>query len=291
MRPRPGAKRTYSMMNDLSALSQLPVALKYYVSQFLTGEEVARLSFVSSLFKHETTLHYFWRDKIIKAGCNQALLKKAMETGTISNYLNIYYTFFRLSSSQVSCIQELWELLCLSGDIKAIDYAIQQEKINETTVNFWNENVLQVVASSGNAAAIDYIIAKIPNVEPLAKPKDGWSLPLCAAYSGNVAVINRVAQFPGIDFKHKTFYGNDVLQQAVMSQNPDAVLFLRQLSIERNLGLDPKMEDDDGNDAFWHAEKSVSAFMIAKMKRALEMPIEVTPVVTNDDCQLKPGKR
>ncbi len=213
--------------------------------QFFEPKEVVRLSTVSTLFNKDTQCDRYWRDRLIAAGLDQKLLEIAAQTGSISNYKNLYHSQLRwVESEEIQPVRQLWELLCVSGEVRAIDYAIQNNVIHANTRNSWGGTPLLLTAYSGSAKAMDRVY-QIQGIDPFAKTETGANVAHLAVLSGNIAAIERVAAMKGIDFK-LLINGFNIFHIAVFSKNPEAVILLRKLNISHQLGLNPDRKNDKG---------------------------------------------
>ena len=65
--------------------------------------------------------------------------------------------------------------------------------------------------------------------------------------------------------------GANALHYAAWSGSVEAVRFVRRLSHEFDLKLEPTVRDVNGHDAFWYADKTVKA---AAIKEMLNMDIQ-----------------
>ncbi len=264
--------------------SKLPPVLQAYSIQFLDNNDVVKLSAVSSLFNRHSMCYHHWKQRLIKRGLNLDLLDKAAKTGTISNYRKLYVTLPSVFVNYLQKINTLWELLCLSGETTAVEYAIRHEKINATTMNRANENPLHLAACSGNVEAMNLIVAAIPELDPLVLTKDNWNVAHHAAISGNIEAIKRAAEFPGMDLTSLTLpHKNNIFHYAVLSRNPEAVLLLRKLSISLNLNLNPDRKNafNDSPSSYvdqMHLQKSLTD----ALKSALTDPLTDTAVLKEE---------
>lgn len=281
-----------------SCYSELPLDLQLHPFQFLTKKEVVRLSAVSTFFnkqsKHyqgQVMLYHHCKDALVELGCNQNLLKSAAETAAIVNYKRLHTLLSRSSRTYRSRIDQLWELLCLSGEITAVEYAIQHEKINATTVNRWNESPLHLTAYSGNVEAMNLIIAEMPGIDPLAVTTHNWTVLHNAIASGNLEASKRAVQFLGdsnpISFK------NNLLHLAVVSENPKIVLFVRKLCISHKLNVDPCFENEWHVNAFAYLERigRNSKSLADDLRNVLTIPLKETGVVQEAPSEKRLGMR
>ncbi len=217
-----------------------------YTFQFLTEKELGRLSTVSSLFKKNVTVDYRW--KLISAGLDVSLATQIHKTGSIVNYSNLYQTWMRIDSKYRQKYDSLWELLCLSGEEKAIDYAITRKLIDPEKINHWGENALHLVAFSGSVLAMHRMTqipefdllsvtycksnllhmaiqsgrvsmmewaAQIPTLDLLASTNDGFHAGHWAAFTDSIEAIDFVAKIPGLDLTAVTRLGFNILHLAM----------------------------------------------------------------------------
>lgn len=124
----------------------------------LSGSDQLHFSHVCRLFYNETKSAYHWKNRLISLGLNEALLKKFILLNLTQDYRQLYRTLFEFADTKVKDIISLWELCCLSGELKAIQYAEQYEKLNKETINKYGENGLHLAAMSGSFDAVKYMI-------------------------------------------------------------------------------------------------------------------------------------
>ena len=210
--------------------------LDFTLAPMLDAKSVANLSSCSSsLYKRTTTKLSYWRDKLIAKGCNEEALNKIAHAKVIQNYKKLYRTLLRFEYKFRKRLSA-WELCCLSGEPKAIFHAIQNEGLTRETKGLFGRNALHNAALSGSVEAMKYAID--------------------------------VLKIPATSVQNN---GANALHNAAWSGSVEAVRFVRRLSYEFDLKLEPTVRDVNGHDAFWYADKTARA---AAVKEVLNTPIQ-----------------
>jgi hypothetical protein len=255
--------------------------MKSVLAQYLDVKSIASLSSSHSALYAETQNKSYWVNKLIVAGCNKELLDKVLHANVIQNYKNLYHAFTQMLYKYRVKINDPWILFCLSGDPRAIAYAMEHDKITADTSNQWGESPLHLAAYSGSpsamAKALELKDAKGQSIDPLAKTASQETVLHYAAYSGSPSAMAKAlelkdAKGQSIDPLAKTASQQTVLHLAASSGSPSAVMYLRVLSHEFCLEFDPTTPDANGHDAFWYADQSQNS---AGVRAALLAPIEI----------------
>lgn len=269
----------------------------------LDVKSIVNLSACSSSFYSKTQGIFYWKDKLIAAGCNQGQLEKVIHADVIRNYKKLYRSLLCFEYVFRNIIWA-WELYCLSGEPTAIQYAVQQEQLTHNTKGWHGLNALHHAALSGSIEAIRYAIEtlKIPanskadkganalhyaarsgsveamrylietlNIAANSTDTNGINALHYAAYGGSVEAMKYAIETLKIPANSTANRGGNALHYAALSGSVEAVRFVRQLSYENDLKLEPTLRDFDEHDAFWYAKESSSA---AAIKDALNLPIE-----------------
>ncbi len=100
---------------------------------YLTDQDMGRLARVSSFFKTDTQANDIWIARLIKLGCNRDLLLQLKEADIISNYKMLYKNIKSFYGEDLNHIKFRWQLLCFSGELKAIHFGLESGEINEET--------------------------------------------------------------------------------------------------------------------------------------------------------------
>lgn len=142
-----------------------------------------------------------WRLRLIDQGFddhNGALIEAVIKTGAVKDYEKLYRAYNRLLPSLRKDIIHVWEMLCLSGEEGAFDYAVNHLKMNKNTSGKWNKNPLHYAALSGAPAQVDRALAL------------------------------------GIPFNSESQCGCNVLHYAILSHSPHQVVNVLKLEKEKN---------------------------------------------------------
>jgi ankyrin repeat protein len=169
-------------------LSNTIVDMQEKIFEFLDEKSIASLSASSKFFQTETKVLFHWRDRLIDSGCNRDLLDSVIQTNKIKNYKNLYHTFLKIPANFRPLVNKPWELLCLSGEKKAINYAINELHITKETTNQVGENPLFLTTLSGQVEAIKLVQNKL-GIDPHLKNSEGESLAHYAALSESIPAL------------------------------------------------------------------------------------------------------
>lgn len=88
-------------------------------------------------------------------GVDTDFIDVVVKSGSISNYENLYHVYNNLLPAVRQGITEAWQLLCLSGEPEAFNYAVENLNMTKDTVGKWGDNPLHFSALSGNPAQIN----------------------------------------------------------------------------------------------------------------------------------------
>jgi len=160
------------------------------------------------------------------------------------------------------------------GSPSAMDKALKIPGIDPLAKTASQETVLHCAAWGGSPSAMDKAL-KIPGIDPLAKTASQQTVLHCAAWSGSPSAMDEALKIPGIDPLAKTASQETVLHFAAWSGSPSAVMYLRICSKDFDLGLDPRILDNAGHDAFWYAGQSKNTEGVSA---ALRAPINILRV-------------
>ncbi len=100
---------------------------------------------------HEELLFFIeWKNKFTQAGCQPLLISNLFRTNIIEDYNKLYKHFLRLLPSMRKEVMHRWELLCLSGEPGAFEYATKFCNLTAKTYNRSGKNPLHYATLSGN---------------------------------------------------------------------------------------------------------------------------------------------
>lgn len=170
-------------------LENLPDTFKrqLYV-KYLQKDGLSTLAQTASTFYRKCTNSYYWVQQSIKIGCPNDILKSAQRTQCIHHYKNLYHTLLRLTLEQRKNIK-LWELLCLSGEPRAIHYAKSKALLPQ---QYLTEDPLTFAALSGSRSGMEYCI-KVLNFNPIndhLRLNEPDRLLLNTIKSGSISCLN-----------------------------------------------------------------------------------------------------
>ncbi len=271
------------------------------VFSFLDEKTLSMLSATNSLFHTKTKQLKHWRSKLVASGCQKNVLLQVAVTGAIRNYKNLYHAFMKVWYGYRIQMKESWELMCLSGDVSAIQYAVQHEQLTKDTKNKFGDNALLLAALSGSAAqmrfayetvgidahsendagvnallnaafsgnieAIDFAYRAL-KLDPANKAKDKANVYHYAALSGNISALKHVIKiFKNIKLTDTSELGETLLHFAARSGSVPMMQFVMD-----DLGFDPRELDCSGENFLYYAIRSgdTAAFKYAlkKLKKA-----------------------
>ena len=211
------------------------IAVSGHIAQFLDPQSAAKFSSCSSAFYQNTTGALSWQHKILALGINKKLLNQLIADKIIHNYKKLYRALSHMGSQSKQQLH-IWEIYCLSGEIKAIQFAIEKKGLTKEKTGRFGRNALHYAAQNGSVEAIQYAIdvLKIP-----ANSVDNNGL--------------------------------NALHYATFSGSVEAVKFIRLLSHNKSLNLNPTVRDNNAHDAFFYVDRSKNPALI---REVLNVPIK-----------------
>lgn len=255
-------------LNSTSSLSKLPGSiLEIILAPFLNAQDVAILSASCYAFYIQTKSAHYWKDKLLAIGCGPHVLDEVLLANVIQNYKRLYRVLSKFHYTYRARMKwGLWELFCLSGDPRAIDYAIKKNIITAETRSTDRQSALHLTAASGSLAAIEQVLAikgmdrfcktkedetvlhwaalsDCPDaidwpcwqgIDPLARTKVSSTLLYFSAQAGPVATFERALAVPGMDPLAKNKDGSTIVHWAVFNRSPrmiDRVLEIKKVNL------------------------------------------------------------
>lgn len=146
-----------------------------------------------------------WAKRLTEAGCDEKLVEKVFKAKAINNYEPLWQTFRRLPLNFQKKITEPWQLLVLSGESNAFDYAVKNLNMHSDTRSPAGELPLFYAALSNNPEQLD----KALELTDKKNKKD-----LIGSYASN---------------------GCNVLHYAILSRNPEQYEKVLQLYKDEDL--------------------------------------------------------
>ena len=239
------------------------------IAQFLDAKSIACLSVCSSSLYAQTKGLLWWKEKLIALGCHRESLDKVIHGKAVENYKRLYGVMLKISYKR-RINSAAWELCCLSGEPLSIKWAEQHEALNSNTRGYNGANALHNAAWSGSVEAIRYCIGTL-RIPADSTAHTGANALHYAARSGSVEAIRYCIETLRIPAASTENNGANALHNAAWSGSVEAVYFVRRLAHTLNLPLHAIVQDQNGHDAFWYADKSKNSDAI---KTALNIPIE-----------------
>lgn len=296
-------------------LSQISVEMRAELAEFLSEEDLIRLSQTASDFYHEIKDIAYWRNKLIEVGCDSQLLKQIIGLKfhglpVIDDYRKLFKSLSNLKQFNIK-VTALWELLCLSGKPIAIWYAIKYENLLPSTTNADGMNPLHWVALSGDVQGMDMVIDALI-IAPDSVDNSGYNALHYAAIAGHIEAMkhavnqlnisaNSVAKDDATCLILAAGGGHDIAMQcaadlgapveAVTTDNINAFLIaadrghIKAMACAKRLGIDVLSVYSDGKDALLIAAAAGQPLAMEQAV-ALGVPIESTGRTYNDDNAL-----
>lgn len=101
----------------------------YY--RYLTDQDIGRLAQTASFFKDDTAANEIWIARLVEAGCDANLLLQLKENNIITHYKTLYQNVKRFFSPYPVKVKELWQLICLSGELTALQRGLEKQMIDK----------------------------------------------------------------------------------------------------------------------------------------------------------------
>jgi len=245
------------MQNRKDSLSELPEELFDHAVSFLTAKELVTLGSVKKTIYAELKESNTWQLKeplgLIKTmGVKPKILQEIQDMAAIYSYKNLYEKLCYIKQ-WADEIHFSWELILISGELSAINYAIEKELISNKTHNRSGENPLYLASFSGSVDAMKLVMEKL-DIDP-------------NELTGAV--------------KRSLFHA------AAWSGSYDAIEYLHFLHSAGILQHDHKTEDDHGNEPATYVDWHVKELSLnAKCKQAL-----LDPGLKKDEYKLPEEKK
>jgi len=204
---------------------------RHHIYRFLDAKSLCQLSYVSQFFKNEIKSgHHLenwkrrisWKPTLLEL-LKEELVNQIVEKNIIQEFPHLCAVLDKMKKTDVQAIQQEWELLLMSGEDKAIHYAISEFKIDANRKNSWGENPLHLTVFSGRVTAVKIILSSFKfNLTDLTYKKH--SLLHLAAWNGNPDMIkyvrwlfhiNKIDYFPQTmnEYNKNTFFFVDFSNQ------------------------------------------------------------------------------
>jgi hypothetical protein len=136
-----------------------PAVFNSVILPMLDTQTLANVSRCSSVFFKNIKQSKVWFDRLCMLGCNKEVMQIVYNSAIISDYKKLYRSVSLLEKEVLKNLKA-WEFFCLSGEIPAIQHAIEaKESLTKQTVGTKNRNALHYSAISGSVAAMKFVIA------------------------------------------------------------------------------------------------------------------------------------
>jgi ankyrin repeat protein len=244
--------------SKIRILDNTPKGIKDNVlSRFLSPKSISNISSCSSTLYQETKCKAYWKDKLMTVGVNQNEMQKVIDSNVIQNYKKLYRNllrFYKLRSRLLA-----WELLCLSGEIIAVEYALNKGQFTRETKGFAGRNALHYATLSGSVEAMKYAISL--GIAADSRDNNGANALHYAALSGSVEAMKYAISL-GIAADSHENNGANVLHNAAQSGSVEAMKYAI------SLGIAADSRDNNGRNALHDAALSGS---VEAMKYAISL--------------------
>lgn len=166
-----------------------------------------------------TTEEYF--DQLVKWGCDEAELTKVFSSHAIKNYHVLQQSVSHIIYQHRKKLKA-WELLCMSGDLSALEYAQKHEQLSGVSTGLYDTNALHWAALSGSTEAMDFTI-KTLNISPFSTDDEKQNALHYATLGGTVSAITYAIETLKIPPHSVDASGLTALHEAARSHSKEAV--------------------------------------------------------------------
>ncbi len=286
---------------------RIPAAVRQVIyNEYLSNHDIGRLARVSSFFKTDTQANDIWIERLIKLDCNRDILLQLKEANIISDYKMLYKNIKSFYEENLIHIKFLWQLLCLSGELKAIHFGLKSGEINKETrdnskvapihylacigqvaglqllkerlavkmdaVTSKLENILHYAAMGNSPAAMQYALDQ--NISKNSLDSNGCNALHFACASGAEASLKFALDVLKLDGKQCDQDGYNALHLAIMNQNKKGILLaLNLLKLSPKLNVRPQ-DDSYTCDALHMAAVHSSIEILKFIQNELKIPYD-----------------
>ncbi|MFK3616273.1 ankyrin repeat domain-containing F-box protein [Coxiella burnetii] len=231
-----------------SWLRDLPQGVMDFTFSYLDVKNSISLSRCSSFFNIHAKNYFIWKDHLEAIGLKPVLGK--IHLSAITDYQKLYRTLVKIPYEDRIKLCS-WEVYCLSGELYALEYAFEQEKITNQTANRWGTNALHHVARSGSKEAVEYIIETL-NIDLRSTDNKNANALYYAAKGGSIELMQFLRNEQGLE-PSLTTTGINLLHCAALSGSSEAMEY-----VQETFKIPPKSTNNYGANAFHFAAKSGS---------------------------------
>lgn len=199
------------------------------VQSYLTPCDSISLALTSTFFYKEGINYIAWKDKLHKAGCPAEILTAAHQTFAIKNYATLYKAFINYFKTTQNKNIELWEILILSGEPAAIEYAICCFNLSKNKRAINGLSIKKLAALSGKKG-LKYVLERL-NVCP------SDSLVLIVAYRNSIIAMDYCLDHLKLNLNVCDKRKINALGYAALGNNPAMMKYLlnKQLKMSVNV--------------------------------------------------------
>jgi ankyrin repeat protein len=218
---------------EVTTLHLLPSELKGSVLYpFLDSKSIINLA-TCSYENYKEMKDDSWKRKIIST---TRYGEKLVEIDLVQNYKRLYQHVSNFYSTYGFYDLPLWSLLCLSGEIPAIEHAIKYEGLSAQSEHN-SFNALFFTMLSGSINAVEFVLALGCSHTSVHKPPP--TLFHWAALSGSVTAIRYAVNTLKNSPQSCDDYGRNALNYAIMSGSIKAIKYILSLGISAgNVDID-----------------------------------------------------
>ena len=183
------------------------------ISSKSSDREIKSLSQTSSSFYSLLQQEPVWFNKLLEAGCSNALLMEVRRSKKIKDYKKLYEAFIRVAPGLRGKLR-LGDMLCLSGDPRAMSAALE-DGVTEAY------GMLDYAALAGSISGIEYALTRGPN-----RQQDLMASLALTARSGNVPAFSHFRKRVIMSTGNGLFLFEEylqILQMAYLSANMEMV--------------------------------------------------------------------
>lgn len=167
--------------------------------------------------------YFIWKDHLEAIGLKPVLGK--IHLSAITDYQKLYRTLVKIPYEDRIKLCS-WEVYCLSGELYALEYAFEQEKITNQTANRWGTNALHHVARSGSKEAVEYIIETL-NIDLRSTDNKNANALYYAAKGGSIELMQFLRNEQGLE-PSLTTTGINLLHCAALSGSSEAMEYVQE---------------------------------------------------------------
>src|SRR5262249_23245880 len=145
--------------------------------------------------------------------------------------------------------------------------------LNLIVANNFGDNAMHLAALSGSASAMAQA-ATIPGLNLIEANNFGNNAMHLAALSESANAIGQAVKISILNLIEANTFGKNAMHWAARSKKPEAIIFIRRLSLTLDLGFDINMPDGAGHSALWHINNVNDAVLRNRLLEALTSAVE-----------------